>query len=108
MAPSPTLDTAKALTELLRASDRVLKRCGRKEKGYTMTDTKFWNDKEIATQLRLSLSWVRKQRWLRRHGKEHVFTVDPVMIGAVPRYRHEDVQSWIDGLEGLQGRADAV
>ena len=61
-----------------------------------MNNTQFWNDKEIATQLKLSLSWVRKQRFLRRHGKEHVFTVDPVMIGSVPRYRHEDVQAWIE------------
>ena len=39
---------------------------------------------------------------------EHVFKVDPVMIGTVPRYRHDDVQAWIDRLEGLRGAPDAV
>ena len=63
-------------------------------------DTIFVSDKEIASELRMSLSWVRKQRWLRRHEKEHVFTVDPVMIGSVPRYRNQDVREWIDALDG--------
>lgn len=60
----------------------------------------FLNDKDIASELCLSLGWVRKQRWLRRHGKKHTFTVDPVMIGSVPRYRSQDVQEWIDALNG--------
>ena len=58
------------------------------------------NDKDIASELCLSRSWVRKERWLRRHGKEHVFTVDPVMIGSVPRYRNDDVQAWMEALNG--------
>lgn len=64
-----------------------------------MLDTSFWSDREIASQLRMSVSWVRKQRWLRRHGDDHVFTVDPVMIGKTPRYRQGDVLSWIEGLD---------
>jgi len=59
----------------------------------------FLNDADIASELCLSLSWVRKQRWLRRHEMEHVFTVDPVMIGSVPRYRNDDVQAWMEGLQ---------
>ena len=60
----------------------------------------FLNDADIASELCLSLSWVRKQRWLRRHEKAHVFTVDPVMIGSVPRYRNDDVQAWMEALNG--------
>ena len=63
-----------------------------------MTATMFWNDKRIAAELKMSVSWVRKQRWLRRHGNDHVFDVEPVMIGKVPRYRHSDIQEWIDNL----------
>ena len=73
-----------------------------------MKDTSFWSDKEIASELRMSVSWVRKQRWLRRRGEEHVFAVDPVMIGKTPRYRHNDVQSWIEGLEEPREACDAV
>jgi hypothetical protein len=61
--------------------------------------TLFWSDRDIATELRMSVSWVRKQRWLRRHGKDHVFAVDPVLIGNIPRYRQSDVQNWMDGLK---------
>ena len=65
-----------------------------------MNNAAFLNDKDIASELCLSCSWVRKQRWLRRHEKEHVFTVDPVMIGSAPRYRNQDVREWIDALDG--------
>lgn len=64
-----------------------------------MSDTVFWSDKEIASQLRMSVSWVRKQRWLRRRGEDHVFTVDPILIGATPRYKQTDVLGWIESLE---------
>ena len=73
-----------------------------------MNNTAFLNDKEIASELRMSVSWVRKQRWLRRHRKDHVFTVDPVLIGKVPRYRNQDVREWIDALDGPRGAPDAV
>lgn len=70
--------------------------------------TAFLSDAEIADELKMSRSWVRKQRWLRRKGDEHVLTLDPVMIGSVPRYRTDEVEAWIDRLGGLQERADAV
>ena len=35
----------------------------------------------------------------RRHGLPHVFDIDPVLIGSVPRYRLEDVLAWIDARE---------
>jgi len=64
-----------------------------------MSDTVFWSDKEIASQLRMSVSWVRKQRWLRRRGEDHVFTVDPILIGTTPRYKQIDVLGWIENLD---------
>ena len=73
-----------------------------------MNMTTFWNDKEIATELRMSVSWVRKQRWLRRHGQEHVLTIDPVMIGKTPRYQCEVVMSWFEELNQVGGKRDEV
>ena len=61
-------------------------------------ETIFLSDKEIAFELRMSRSWVRKQRWLRRCGEDHVFTVDPILIGNTPRYRRDEVEAWINGL----------
>ena len=60
-------------------------------------------DKEIAEKVKLTTSWVRKQRLMRRQGKKHSFTVDPVMVGNVPRYRQEEVQSWIEMLPDGRG-----
>jgi hypothetical protein len=60
-------------------------------------------DKDIARELRLSASWVRKQRWLRRHGADHVLRIDPVLVGNTPRYRTEDFRIWIEGLQGKAG-----
>ena len=53
-------------------------------------------DGDITKLIALSKSWVRKQRWLRRHGLPHEFTVDPVMIGSTPRYRLDEVLAWIE------------
>ncbi len=63
------------------------------------------DDAYVAKRLSISRSWVRKQRFLRRRGLPHVFDIDPVMIGSVPRYRLEDVRAWISAL-GIAGRAD--
>ena len=49
------------------------------------------NDLWISKKLLMSKSWVRKERFCRRHGKGHVFDIDPVMIGSVPRYKRSDV-----------------
>jgi hypothetical protein len=59
----------------------------------------FINDNNVANCLNLSPSWVRKQRHLRRHGHDHVFTVDPILIGDSPRYRIEDFETWVNGLD---------
>ena len=58
----------------------------------------FLKDQDIAEALSMSQAWVRKQRHLRRHGLEHVLTIDPVQIGTSPRYRLEEVEQWIESL----------
>jgi predicted DNA-binding transcriptional regulator AlpA len=52
-------------------------------------------DKDVARLAAMSNSWVRKQRMYRRRGLAHVLTIDPVMIGSVPRYRLSDVEAWL-------------
>ena len=59
----------------------------------------FIDDSELAKRLSMSPGWVRNQRWRRRHDQPHALTIDPVMIGASPRYRIEDVEAWIASLE---------
>jgi hypothetical protein len=56
------------------------------------------NDRQVASMVSMSTGWVRNQRWRRKHGEDHVLNIDPVMIGAAPRYRSEDVIGWIDTL----------
>jgi hypothetical protein len=55
------------------------------------------NDAGIACLFSVSRSWVRKQRYLRRHELPHVFNIEPVMVGSCPRYRMRDVDAWIKG-----------
>jgi len=52
-------------------------------------------DLDVASLLRMSRSWVRKQRMLRRAGLPHVLAVDPVMIGTCPRYRRAEIETWL-------------
>jgi hypothetical protein len=54
------------------------------------------NDQDIADLLRVSNSWVRQQRYRRRHGKTHEFAVEPIRIGSMPRYRRNDVLAWVE------------
>lgn len=59
-------------------------------------------DKEVARKLGMSDSWVRVQRHKRRKGKDHSFTVDPILIGTTPRYSEEAITEWLNSL-GLGG-----
>ena len=52
-------------------------------------------DSDIASLLRMSRSWVRKQRMLRRAGLAHVLAVDPIMIGTCPRYSRAEIEAWL-------------
>jgi hypothetical protein len=55
----------------------------------------LYSDCDLAALLRMSRSWIRKQRMWRRAGLPHVLTIDPVMIGSCPRYRAADIVAWI-------------
>lgn len=55
-------------------------------------------DATLAEMLSVSLAWVRKQRYLRRKGEPHTLTVDPVLVGDMPRYRIQDINTWLAGL----------
>lgn len=58
----------------------------------------FYNDKDIARRLNLSSSWVRGQRYKRRHGLPHIFTLDPRYIGTCPRYVAAEVEAFIAAI----------
>ena len=58
-------------------------------------------DREVASRLALSPATIRGQRFDRRHGLPHWFTVDPVMIGSAPRYRASDVDAWLESQARL-------
>ena len=52
-------------------------------------------DADVSALLRISRSWIRKQRMYRRRGLPHNLTIDPVMISSMPRYRLSDVEAWL-------------
>jgi len=55
----------------------------------------LYADRDLAERLRISRSWIRKQRMYRKNGLPHCLTIDSVMIGSVPRYRASDFESWL-------------
>lgn len=55
----------------------------------------LYADADVANLLRISRSWIRKERMRRRQGLPHSLTIDPVMIGSVPRYQAADVEAWL-------------
>ncbi len=56
-------------------------------------------DKQVSQFLGLTVSYLRKQRFLRRKGLPHTFAIDPVLIGKTnPRYRYSDLLDWMDTL----------
>ena len=61
-------------------------------------ELKFLNDTAIAETVCMSPSWVRVERHKRRKGLPHTLNIDPVMIGSSPRYRMENVEAFIEGL----------
>ena len=61
-------------------------------------EPKFLNDTAVAEAVCMSPSWVRVERHKRRKGLPHTLNIDPVMIGSSPRYRMEDVEAFIEGL----------
>jgi hypothetical protein len=65
----------------------------------TVTDKTFVDDKHIAGELLVSPSWVRGQRRKRRRGLPHYLTIDPVLVGSMPRYLAEDFAEWMETLK---------
>ena len=57
---------------------------------------KLLSDTHVADFLSMSKSWVRKERFNRRHGLHHALDIDPIYVGSSPRYRFEDVVAWIE------------
>jgi hypothetical protein len=65
-------------------------------------------DKEIADLVGLSESWVRQQRSNRRRGKQHVLTVDPLLVNDSPRYKRADIEVWFGQLTGESAASKEV
>lgn len=63
------------------------------------------SDRDIAGFLSISKSWVRKERFCRRHGLKHTLTLDPVMIGRSPRYRLAEIRAWLEQQAAKTGEA---
>ena len=61
-------------------------------------------DKDVARLLSFSPSWVRGQRFRRNRAELHALNIDPIYVGASPRYRRSDVLAWI----AQQGNAVSV
>ena len=56
----------------------------------------LYSDADLALLIRMSRSWIRKERMRRRAGLPHHLTVDAVMIGSSPRYRVSDIEAWLE------------
>jgi predicted DNA-binding transcriptional regulator AlpA len=67
------------------------------------TEERLISDGEVAQRLAVSRSWVRKQRFLKRHHLPHVFSLEPVMVGSMPRYRPGDLNQWVGSLGTPKG-----
>lgn len=57
------------------------------------TENGLWNEHEVAKYIKLSVTSVRRWRWLRKGPKF-------VKIGAAVRYRRGDVEAWLNSCPG--------
>jgi len=55
----------------------------------------LWNDKMVAYSLCMSPSWVRGERYKRRHSLPHQLDIDPVLIGSKPLYVADEIRAFI-------------
>lgn len=69
------------------------------------SETQFYNDRQIADLLGVSTSWVRLQRFNRRHGRPHTFDLDPVQVGYSPRYLRQEFDAFLTRLINHRDRA---
>jgi hypothetical protein len=65
------------------------------------------SDARIAGLLSVSRSWVRKERFNRRHGLPHTLSIDPIMIGSLPRYKYADILQWIETIRNSNSQRAA-
>jgi len=63
-----------------------------------MIESVFLTDKDVARCLNLSPSWVRGQRYKRRHGLPHILDVDVRYIGSCARYLRSEIDAFVAGL----------
>jgi len=63
----------------------------------------FYTDRDVARRLNVSPEWVRRQRFNRAHGLDHIFDLVPHHIGGCVRYVADEVEAWI-GAHIEQGR----
>ncbi len=59
---------------------------------------RYLADKDVAAILSVSPAWLRKQRYLRRNGMEHILGIDPIYLGRSPRYRESEIIKWSESL----------
>ena len=64
----------------------------------TQIPNKLINDAQVSDYLSMSRSWIRKERYNRRHNLPHSLTIDPTMVGTSPRYRLSDIEEWMANL----------
>ena len=58
----------------------------------------FYTDKDVARRLNMSPSWVRGQRHKRKHGRPHLFDLEPRYIGSCARYVRDEVEAFVASL----------
>jgi hypothetical protein len=58
----------------------------------------FYSDKDVARRLNMSSSWVRGQRFKRRHDLPHILDVEARYIGSCPRYVAAEIDAFVASL----------
>ena len=56
------------------------------------------DDRRVADLFSMSRSWIRQERFRRRHGQSHVLDIDPVLVGTTPRYMCDEIEGLIKRL----------
>ena len=64
----------------------------------TINAERYLADRDVASILSVSTAWLRKQRYLRKNGMDHILEVDPIYLGRSPRYRESEILNWSGSL----------
>lgn len=62
----------------------------------TQLERLLLRDKDVARLLSFSPSWVRTQRFRRKHGLPHTLDIGPIYVGTAPCYRPTDIEAWLE------------